>query len=395
MVDPPHANQRPRILVVNPYGQPGAYSGPSVFLKRLCQELSSHADIDLITSVEAGLSHPPWASTVRPVSRVGSFSPFSQLRFAAGAALAVVRWVPKPTILHLHGAYFFTLVPVIAARVRKIPVMILPLAEGGDLRFDARSARFPGVARLRKFLVSRATGGLALSAGVVSDLGNAGLCRDRVFRLNNIAADTFFDLDPDTQLRREGHTMLFIGKLGERKGSMVLAEVLSILRQRGYNARLHVVGPYENEAERAQFGARLRELNVEDACVVTQHVEDVAINIDPLANLFVLPSRQEGMPGALCEAMAGGYPCIVTDVGSMGEVVREAASGDVVQREADSIARAIERRWTDADLLTRESRNARAFAHRSFSARAVAGQYLSALSQVSIANKDKRVFSHE
>ena len=48
------------------------------------------------------------------------------------------------------------------------------------------------------------------------------------------------------------------------------------------------------------------------------------------ADVFVLPSLSEGLPGALIEAMAAGLPCVTTDIPGNRELVKHGQTGLLV-----------------------------------------------------------------
>ncbi len=62
------------------------------------------------------------------------------------------------------------------------------------------------------------------------------------------------------------------------------------------------------------------------------------------ADLFVLPSRFEGLPFALLEAMAQGLPLITSDAGGSSEVVRSGVDG-LVYPEGDRTELSERLRW--------------------------------------------------
>jgi glycosyltransferase involved in cell wall biosynthesis len=75
------------------------------------------------------------------------------------------------------------------------------------------------------------------------------------------------------------------------------------------------------------------------------HVDNVA-SIWRRNQVLVLPSRAEGTPLALVEAMLLGRPALVTDVGGNAEWITEAESGVVAEGVSErSLAAALERLW--------------------------------------------------
>ncbi len=158
-----------------------------------------------------------------------------------------------------------------------------------------------------------------------------------------------------------GGGVLFVGDLSETKRPEDLLVAYAALPtdvRRQYS--LTIVG----DGEKARR-IRLRELacclgiapNVEFTGSLSQ--EDIA-GLMSRADVFVLPSRAEGMPLALLEAMRSGLPAIVTKVGAIPEMVRDGREAIVVD-PADTLemTRALKRLLGDNFLRIRLGLSAR------------------------------------
>jgi glycosyltransferase involved in cell wall biosynthesis len=101
--------------------------------------------------------------------------------------------------------------------------------------------------------------------------------------------------------------------------------------------------------------ARARQLGIADRVVFRGWVTGgaaVRAELDA-ADLFVLPSRQEGMPRAMIEAMARALPCIGSTVGGIPELL---PPEDLVPPgDALALARAIRAMTSDPERMARAS----------------------------------------
>jgi glycosyltransferase involved in cell wall biosynthesis len=136
------------------------------------------------------------------------------------------------------------------------------------------------------------------------------------------------------------------------KAPDVLVEALSRCLRNGLEASLAVVGDGQH---RAALEARCRALGIQGQVAFRGQLafgEAVRRELDR-ADLFVLPSRQEGLPRALLEAMARGLPAIGSSVGGIPEVLSRA---DLVPpNDPAALARKIEQVCLDPGRLTRMS----------------------------------------
>jgi len=144
--------------------------------------------------------------------------------------------------------------------------------------------------------------------------------------------------------------VLFVGSVGLRKGNHYLAEATRILRRRGVQCQVRVVGPYDSEAiQRPEFQGPTYIGQVPRSQVLTEFL---------LADIFVLPTLSEGLALVHLEAMACGLPVITTP--NCGSVVRDKIEGFIVPiRNAEILADRIEQLITDPGLRHEMSENAR------------------------------------
>ncbi len=105
---------------------------------------------------------------------------------------------------------------------------------------------------------------------------------------------------------KEGRVLLSVGRLSYQKNFTVLLHAFA--RVCGGHPRwsLRVVGDGD---ERAALDALAGELGIRDRVSFKGHTKDVAAEY-PAADLFCLPSRWEGFPNALAEALAHGLPAV-------------------------------------------------------------------------------------
>jgi glycosyltransferase involved in cell wall biosynthesis len=158
-------------------------------------------------------------------------------------------------------------------------------------------------------------------------------------------------IDPSVPL------VLAIARQEWAKGLDVLIDTLAPVRHQFPSARYLVAGRPANAS--ASLHARLRGTNDASAFTFLGARTDVA-ELLCAADVFVLPSRREGLPGALLEAMALECPAVVSDLPQIREVVDDSTAILVPPDTVAALERAIRATLSDPDAARRRADAARA-----------------------------------
>lgn len=118
------------------------------------------------------------------------------------------------------------------------------------------------------------------------------------------------DSSPPADLTSE--VALFAGEISERKGADVLARAWATVHAARPGARLLLAGPPRDVDVQSADGLEL----------LGPVERERMVELLREARVVVLPSRAEGMPMILTEAMSAGRPFISTPVGAIGELAR-------------------------------------------------------------------------
>jgi glycosyltransferase involved in cell wall biosynthesis len=163
-----------------------------------------------------------------------------------------------------------------------------------------------------------------------------------------------------------------LARLAEAKAVDDLARATAHLRDRVPGVRVLVAGAGPREDA---IRALADDLGLGDAFALLGHRDDVG-ELLAAADAFCLPSRHEGLPVSLVEAMEAGLPCVATATGGVPDLVADHETGLLVAPGAPAdLAQALTSVLTDAPLARRLGEAARAHVAREHSPAVAAGRY--------------------
>lgn len=257
-----------------------------------------------------------------------------------------------PTLLHIHASKFIPFCESLSPPLRRLLVKNL-----------SRAARIIVIGDYwRRYLVET----LGVPHGTVEVIHNA------------------VPLPPASPPRsgEKRCKIVALGLLGPRKGTPELLDALASPVMRELEWEAVIAGNGTVEASRT--GAAV--LGIDGRVNIPGWVSEAAVpGILAAADIFVLPSHNEGLPVAILEAMGASLPVVTTPVGAIPELVTEETGILVPPGSAAALAQALADLVRNRELRLRLGMNGRARVEELFRIEEIGGRFVAIYRDLSAA----------
>jgi glycosyltransferase involved in cell wall biosynthesis len=300
------------------------------------------------------------------ISELKSGNLFSGLRFLRKLKKWIRGNATKFDVVHCLGGYHASFMTAKLFEEEGVPAFI-KITESVNTGFNKSSfvSNFLGLRRYRIKHANDITGYISISSEIKRKLTLVGIQPSKIVEIpNGVNTEYFKPLGAQEKknLRRDlGYddifTVLFTGGFSSRKNPSLVVKAF----EKYYNSeniQLVLVGPdRDNGAERRCVLNVIAQQNVTNVKLL-KFTSDI-LPYYQIADLFVLPSTEEGLSNSMLEAQACGLPAIVTKISGAEDVINENENGRFVNLTETSIINAIDIYYNQPELLTSHSANAR------------------------------------
>lgn len=117
-------------------------------------------------------------------------------------------------------------------------------------------------------------------------------------------------------LWEEGLILIFVGGIIPRKGVHLLIDAFISIEKKYPDLRLLLVGPTNKYEQEYTFGIRrkIKDSNLSDKIRLTEENVNNVSEYMQCADIFILPSKWEGLPISIIEAMSCGLAVVASDI---------------------------------------------------------------------------------
>jgi len=279
--------------------------------------------------------------------------------------LSIGNKIKSMDVIHAHTMEWSAIVAVRLGKKYRKPVLIKDSTMNG---FESLT-RFPDGERLQEEIK-----GYAYFVAMTNEI-------EKNFKREKIADGKFFRVPNGIKIQHQlerrtqeqNKKVLFVGNLYQQpaKGVDILLKAWKVVVQQFPTAQLLVVG----DGSLSDYKEYVDQLGIKNNVEFLGKRNDVN-ELYATANLFVLPSRREGMSNALLEAMMHGVPCIATNISGNQDIIEDGKNGLLVPpADIAALAKALIYLLNSAELAESMGKRGRETILQRFDIRLVAKKY--------------------
>ncbi|MHC4337043.1 MAG: glycosyltransferase family 4 protein [Planctomycetota bacterium] len=243
-------------------------------------------------------------------------------------------------ILHVHGLNYHTFTAVLAGRwlQRKTLTKVANSGRASDINKMRNGQQLP----LTRYLLStalRCDRFVATNRTIARELLSAGVPRRNILALPN-GVETELIRPKSNYNLSNPITVAFVGRFHEQKGVDILLRAFQRLLKRHSTSdiRLQLLG---DGPLREPLVELAQQLGIINRVEFLGHTHQVIQQLQQ-ADIFILPSRAEGLSNALLEAMASGLPVVVSRIPGNIDTIQHKKNGLLFEVDnPDSLAESL------------------------------------------------------
>jgi glycosyltransferase involved in cell wall biosynthesis len=278
--------------------------------------------------------------------------------------------------IHTFQIGYTSFMAILISHLLKKPSLLKVASSGTG--GDVQKARQTPWGRLFLAVAKKASQLIAVSTAVEEELMAEDVNPVQLSRISNgVDVEAFKPGEDKSRLRKvlqlpDKKTIIYTGRLSAEKGVDFLVRSFSKVAGRR-DCQLIIIG----DGPEREYLLQLLDNSCRDASVhLLTSTDDVAGYLNA-SDLFILPSRFEGLSNSLLEAMACALPVISTRVGGSTDIIEQGSNGLLIDTDnEEEVHSAIARVFDDPDLAVRLGKKARETVEGQHDLSSVADRYV-------------------
>jgi len=239
-----------------------------------------------------------------------------------------------PSIFHCHSISPFTEQILTINRYLKIPVLCKIATQGDIHRLQAELHRIGKRGLRRKKNYEQVTF-ISINSNIKQELVNFNITKNNIISIpNGVDTTRFVPISQEEKIKIKQEVgfleneklITFVGRFEERKRTIDLIQAWGVIEKKYPQHHLLLVGDGDERKTCENLCTRLN-LQKRVTFIGLSPCVDKFLQI---SDLFVFPSRLEGLPNVILEAMATGLPILSTDISGINEVIEHEKTGFLV-----------------------------------------------------------------